>query len=349
MSEICLVFGTRPEAIKLGPVAAELRALGVQPALVCSGQHTDLLRGTPAESDLAGAASLGLASDGNVARWLTEAERLMTVLWREAPPTVVVVQGDTMTALAGARAAQRLGVPIVHVEAGVRSHAREPWPEEETRVAIARLADWHLAPTSTAYANLVGEGVRANRVLVTGNTVVSALARYAPLAVPSPAEPVTVVTMHRREVQTPELAHAIYTLVRSWSLTKPWMRVVWSVHPGFARMLGPEPEMPPNVSLLGPMPYADFAGLLAHAQVVATDSGGVVEEAATLGVPSVVWRRVNDRPEAVQAHIAVFSGEMDQIERDLEAALQLERRPTAAFGGVEAARLVAQHLAQLLD
>lgn len=348
--DISVVFGTRPEAIKLGPVVAELQALGRTPQVVCTGQHTDLLRGTPAETDLSQAVSLGLVSDGNVPRWLTRAQQAVGDWLALKQPKVLVVQGDTMTVQAAAHAAVALDIPVLHVEAGLRSHnLRNPWPEEVTRVTVSKLATWHYAPTSTSFANLVAEGVRPLRIQVTGNTVVSALARYAPDVRPTPApEATVVVTMHRREVQTPEMASMVYRELYKLAMHEPHLRVVWPMHPGFARWLGTEPEMPPNVTLAGPMPYRQFVGMLAKARLVITDSGGLVEEAATLGVPTVIWRDSNDRPEAVASGIAVTcSLSAGALAHAFERACGLHRLPTVAFGGAEAASLVARHICQI--
>src|SRR3989454_6405892 len=201
-SQLVFVYGTRPEAIKLGPIAAELRALSSMGTVICTNQHSELLKGTPAESDLADGASLGLLSNGNVLQWTRTAEARLRASLGELPSPVVVVQGDTMTAIAAARAAAALRLPIAHVEAGVRSHnPEEPWPEEGFRTEIAQLAAWHYAPTSTAFANLVQEGVEPNRILVTGNPGISAIARYT-TAVPvaEAATPTILVTLHRRGV-----------------------------------------------------------------------------------------------------------------------------------------------------
>lgn len=350
MSDLVVVYGTRPEAIKLGPVVAELKALGVQPDVVATGQHWDLLRGTPAESDLQGSESLALASDGHMARWLTKAEAQLRQ--RLASARVVVVQGDTMSALAGGRAGAELGLTVVHVEAGVRSHnAANPWPEETIRVELAKLANWHCAPTRQAEHNLLAEGINEAQIVVTGNTVVSALARYAPGArfVGAP-EQVVVVTMHRREVQTPEMARRVWGQVYQLAMRNPGWRIFWPIHPGFARFLdGRAGQAPPNMTLSGPMPYASFAGVVARAMLVVTDSGGLVEEACTLGVPTVVWRGANDRPEAVAAGLAVVADpEEELLESACKAALSLPRRASEAFGTPAAAQLVAAHLRCLL-
>ena len=156
-TDLLFVFGTRPEAIKIGPVVAAARKPGINPIIrvLCTGQHTSLLKGSPAESDLVDAENCGLASDGNVVRWLTRAQDVMRDQFDHLTPRMVVVQGDTMSALAAASAAHMDGIPVAHIEAGIRSHNPDnPWPEETTRVSIAEMAEWHYAPTDTALKNL---------------------------------------------------------------------------------------------------------------------------------------------------------------------------------------------------
>src|SRR2546423_5228857 len=163
---IAVIAGTRPDCIKQGPTVAALRVRQLPTRVILTGQHSDLLRGTPAETDLADSLSLGLKSTGDVIRWPLHA----TTLLREAllGCDLVVVQGDTMSALAGARAAASLGIPLCHVEAGLRSGSLEdPFPEEGFRREITELATWHYAPTGHAADQLLGEGVPREAVGVT--------------------------------------------------------------------------------------------------------------------------------------------------------------------------------------
>src|SRR2546426_11973739 len=140
-SQLVFVYGTRPEAIKLGPIAAELRALGSMGSVICTNQHSELLKGTPAESDLADGASLGLLSNGNVLQWTRVAEGRLRTAFGEMPSPTIVVQGDTMTAIAAARAATALRLPVAHVEAGVRSHNAEgPGPGKGVRTERGPIA-----------------------------------------------------------------------------------------------------------------------------------------------------------------------------------------------------------------
>ena len=349
MTDILAIFGTRPEAIKLGPVAHELLVASVDIKAICTGQHTSLLAGSPAETTFADAVSLGMASDGNVTGWTARIREKLTLAIRDVAPEIVIVQGDTMSAVVGASVAYDLEIPIGHIEAGVRSHDDgDPWPEERNRKRIAELATWHYAPTTTAMANLMAESVPEARIRVTGNTVVSALARYAPDTrfVPQP-ENVILVTLHRRELHKRDLLNNLYGTIRLQALSHPHLTFVWPVHPAIEKLLDRLHE-PPNLKLRAPMAYTAFTQRLAHSKGLLTDSGGAVEEAATLGVPTVILRATNDRPEAVEAGIAIRA---DVSPEGIISGVQwltdpqTMRLPTSAFGDETAADQVATHLA----
>lgn len=282
-SGVCVVFGTRPEVPKLAPVIEELRAVGLDVAALATGQHTDLLAGMPA---IAGVQSLGIASDGSVLRFVNAARRRLERAFREARPAAVVVQGDTMSSYAAAHAAVAAGVRVAHVEAGVRSlNETSPWPEERLRVAIDELSTWRFAPTVHALRALNAEGMEG---MVTGNTGVDAMRRYAPHVVAEPERsPLVVVTLHRRELRAhPRAAEILAAMVRGMAEV-PSVTFAWPVHPGTATLLAGV-ALPPNVRMHTPMPYVPFLEMVAGARGVLTDSGGLVEEAATLGVPTAV-------------------------------------------------------------
>lgn len=346
---ILLAFGTRPEAIKMGPIAACLTERKVPWIGLCTGQHTDLLRGTPADTDLRRSESLNLPSDGNVLRWLSTCEKAAHQ-WLLAHPNIglVVIQGDTMSALAVARAAG--GRSLAHVEAGVRSgDTHNPWPEEETRIAITKLVDWHYAPTSTAYANLVSEGIPLSQIRMTGNPIVSALARYT-VATSSPSMGHVVVTLHRREfVQSANFKETINTLLNAMA----WhggIEFYWPMHPAVKQAIGELESIPKNLLLSAPWDYATAARMLATAKGTITDSGGIQEEAATLGVPCAVVRHVTDRPESIEAGTArLFPPTSDGVVAAVQciAAETLPRSPTAVFGTPDSALQIALHLEEV--
>ncbi|MDT0165807.1 UDP-N-acetylglucosamine 2-epimerase (non-hydrolyzing) [Actinotalea sp. AC32] len=309
------VFGTRPEAIKVAPV---LRGVAEAPLLhgitVVTGQHREMLRGVTDFFGIVPDHDLdimrpGQSLSGIAARVL---DGLDPLLDRERPDAVLV-QGDTTTSTAAALAAFHRGVPVVHLEAGLRSgDMTSPFPEEANRVLTSRLATLHLAPTPGARDNLLREGIDPGAVVVTGNTVIDALVAATSTEVPLPDArlraaaagdgPMLLVTAHRREswgAPMEAVGRALAHLVR----TRPELTVVLPAHrnpvvrdavlPGLVGM--------PNVVVTEPLPYAQFTHLLARSTVVLTDSGGVQEEAPSLGKPVLVMRDTTERPEAVSA------------------------------------------------
>jgi len=264
----------------------------------------------------------------------------------------VVVQGDTMSAYAAALAASQLEKVLCHVEAGVRSHnLDEPWPEERFRIQIDSMATWAYAPTSTAYANLVTEEFDQKRILVTGNSVISAVARYTTAMPTEPADH-CLVTLHRREwTEGPHFVEVLDALCAA-ARDHAAARFVWPMHPTVAQRLSRKwlDAVPPNLLLMPPLTYADAIGMLAHAFGVLTDSGGLVEEAAALGVPSVQLRNVSDRPEAIEAGTSLLEAPThDGVHRGIMALTtgRLPRRPSDVFGDTSAAAQIARHLARL--
>lgn len=347
---VLLVFGTRPEAIKLGPCAAELRALRVPFGVLSTGQHQELLKGTPAETDLAGGVSLGIPSKGKVIPYVTDvANRAEQWLREHEEYEIVVVQGDTMSALAVAQAAVQADRLVVHVEAGVRSGDLDnPWPEEETRIQITKLASWHYAATPTAFANLLAEGVPHERIRLTGNPVVSAIARYSN-AVPRAPMNVILFTMHRREWAQGEHVQEVVEALKEAAFRSPEVKFVWPVHPALEGKI--EVVTTENLLICDPLRYQLAVEALAAAMGVITDSGGLCEESATLGVPCAVMRWATDRPEALEAGVArLFPPTGEGVRNAVDCLLggQLPRRPTELYGDVTSAAQVARLLAQLV-
>jgi UDP-N-acetylglucosamine 2-epimerase (non-hydrolysing) len=312
------------------------------------------LNGTPAESDLKDSYSLGIRSEGDVKSWLNQAIlRISNAL--PAQNAIVVVQGDTMSAYATALAASDLGLPIAHVEAGLRSHClTDPDPEERFRVEISKLARLHFCPTTKSAENLAAEGITEG-VFVTGNTVVSALARYASLEPLKSPENQVLVTMHRREFLNCGTIHVRSTFksLETWALAHPDTRIVVPMHPALRLALKPiVKHVPPNVLYVQPLGYAKMIAQLRRSRGVLSDSGGLSEEAATLGVPCAVMRNVTDRPEAIEAGVAkLFPPNPDGIVQALTWLCEAnhKREPAFCFGGPESARTVAQLLSNHLS
>ncbi len=335
MIRVLSVFGTRPEAIKMAPVIHRLqeRRDRFESVICVSAQHRDMLDqvlevfSLRADHDLA-IMTHGQSPAGVVARVL---DRLPTLL-REIRPDVLLVQGDTMTTFASSFAAYLERIPSCHVEAGLRTGNRyHPFPEEMNRVLTTRLADLHFAPTTTARDRLLAEGVPRNTVLLTGNTVIDALLatvqesyrfRTPALAAMDPASRVVLVTTHRRESFGPPL-RSTCSAVRDLVERFPDIEVVLPVHPNPNVKETVETMLcdAPRVRLIAPVDYVEFVHLMARSHLILTDSGGVQEEAPSLGKPVLVLRETTERPEGVDAGTAVVVG-TDRA-RIVEAASRL--------------------------
>jgi UDP-N-acetylglucosamine 2-epimerase len=368
MSGIAVLIGTRPEAIKLMPVVRALEAAGARPSVWVTGQHLELLQPVLADLDLHADEDLRVMQPGQglvdlSARVLTATRDLIS----RTRPRALVVEGDTTSVAMAALAAFYEGVLVAHVEAGLRTgDRRSPFPEELNRRLVASVADLHFAPTPRAAENLRREGVDPATVHVVGNTVVDALfhareqlvPRLAPDPVldglPSPGRRLVLVTAHRRESFGPDLL-AITRGLRRLAQAVPDVDIVYPVH------LNPQVDGPVRESLAGvasvhllpPLGYLRFVQMLLRATLVVTDSGGVQEEAAALGIPLLVARRTSERLEAVEAGVAEMVG--PDADRIVEAASRLLRdheawarraRPTSVFGDGRAAPRIAHVLLQ---
>jgi len=310
-----MVFGTRPEAIKMAPVIKELQKAGdcFSLRVVVTAQHREMLDqvldlfGIRADYDL-NIMQPGQSLPDLACRILS---RLTPVFARERPD-LVIVHGDTATTFLGALAAFYLQIPVAHVEAGLRTYRPySPFPEEMNRRLTGALAAYHFAPTRTAAENLLAERVPPAAVMVTGNTVIDALLAVAarpdlkiPRAVADiPAgEKVILVTTHRRE-NLGEPLRRIYSALRLLLADFPGLWVVFPVHrnplvrKAAKEILGDLSR----VRLLPPLEYGSFVALMRRADLVLTDSGGIQEEAPALGKPVLVLRDTTERPEAVRA------------------------------------------------
>jgi UDP-N-acetylglucosamine 2-epimerase (non-hydrolysing) len=330
MIRVLSVFGTRPEAIKMAPVVKALQdAPDRFESVVCvSAQHRTMLDqvlqvfGLHADHDL----DLMTAAQSPADVTARVLERLPSLL-RQIRPDVLLVQGDTMTSFAAAFAAFLERIPSGHVEAGLRTGDRyQPFPEEMNRVLTTRLASIHFPPTTQARAALLAEGVPAADVHLTGNTVIDALLqtvrpdyifrtpRLGPL---DPARRLVLVTTHRRESFGAPL-ESTCAAIRELAGRFPDLQWVLPVHPNpqvkqtVERLLCDLPGM----YLIAPVDYVEFVHLMNRAYIVLTDSGGVQEEAPSLGKPVLVLREVTERPEGVEAGTAVVVGtDRDRIVR----------------------------------
>jgi UDP-N-acetylglucosamine 2-epimerase (non-hydrolysing) len=327
MKKILVVFGTRPEAIKLCPVVHEFRKgfrtphpmrtagphHGVEVRVCITAQHRELLDQVLRVFNVAPEIDLNCMQPGQSLAQATSAilAALEPVFSRENPG-LVVVQGDTSTTLCAAMAAFYARIPVAHVEAGLRTgDLAHPFPEELNRVVVSRIAALHFAATESAAENLRREGVDPARIHVTGNTSIDAVLyvrdRLCENAWPKPGisldprRKLIVVTAHRRESfgrRFEQICDALKDLA-----SRDDVQIVYPVHPN------PSVREPvrqrlaelPNVTLVEPLEYAQFVWLLMRASIVLTDSGGVQEEAPALGKPVLVMRDKTERPEAVEA------------------------------------------------
>lgn len=372
-SRVMVVFGTRPEAIKLAPVIRALRAASIPSqveTIVCvTAQHRGMLDQVLATFDVQPDIDLDVMKPGQGLPDLTA--RLIPALapvFNEVKPALTIVQGDTTTTFCASLAAFYSGVPTAHVEAGLRtrdSHA--PFPEEMNRVLTSRLAALHFAPTRGAASNLEAEGIKSETVEITGNTGIDALLqtrmalsagtlRSAAPAIGFADKKLILVTAHRRET----FGEGLKEICRSISLLsrRTDVHIVWPVHPN--------PEVrttvvetgfdPARVSLTEPLDYVSFIDLLQAACFVITDSGGVQEEAPSLGKPVLVLREVTERPECVEAGTATLVGTdstkiVREAERLLDDSEEYQRRALIRnpYGDGNASLRIAERISRFLD
>jgi UDP-N-acetylglucosamine 2-epimerase (non-hydrolysing) len=355
-----LVVGTRPEAIKLSPVAHAFADLGEVPRLLVTGQHPGL---ELADHGLEGFAATPLNCPGQPDPIL-HAELVRAALKRMLPadpPDLLIVQGDTSSALGGALAARELGVPLAHIEAGLRTYdPNQPWPEEENRVSIDRVSDLLFAPTSSNAANLRRDRV-AGRIYVTGNSGIDALAQLVGKLPAKPRrrwpwQPFTMlVTCHRRENWgggLDQLAEAIKTLTQQRIEAHVLLPPNPMVTQRMTRLLGGRQ----GIRLIPPLSHQATVEAMRDADLVLSDSGGMQEEAPALGVPLLVLRGKTERPEGLARGTTILVGtDSDRIIatvanlRRNRAALAPMRLPSLPFGDGHAAPRIARHCLDFLE
>lgn len=317
---IALIVGTRPEAIKMAPVHRALVAGGaVRPVLISSGQHRELLRGALAALELAADVDLDvMAASQTPNQVLARVVERLEPLFAELRPAAVLVQGDTTTVLAAALAAFHAHIPVGHVEAGLRTHDLEnPFPEEANRQLVDRLAKWCFAPTQGSALHLRRESIPPEHVHVTGNTGVDSMLWASSRSSFRVAPNTLLLTLHRRESFGTAM-ESILRGIRDFLELTADARVVWPVHPNpnvaaaADRTLGDHPR----VQRIEPLDYVTFAGALTSCRLVLTDSGGIQEEAPSLGKTVLVARDTTERPEAVEAGLNRIVGRSAQSVRD---------------------------------
>lgn len=370
MKTILTLFGTRPEVIKLAPVvhALEARPRHWRTVNVSSSQHTDLLY--PFARRLAVRIDLDLAV---MTPGQTPSEVLARVLSGLDPllaaqrPDLVLVQGDTTTALAGALAAFHRGIPVGHVEAGLRSgNPMSPFPEEMNRRLVTRLARYHFAATHTNAKTLTAEGVPEHRIVITGNPVVDSLhailknhepsSRLNEALAPFKGLRLIALTTHRRE-SFGSAMEGFLAALRRFVERHEDLALVFPMHPNPAVRAAAKAALSgaPRVLRLDPLEYPDFIQLLSRAWLIVSDSGGVQEEAPTLGKPLLVLRENTERPEVLDCGVGRLVGNSPaRLETLLEEALLdadwFERARTSPnpFGAGDSGLRIASAIERLL-
>jgi len=316
---VLAVVGTRPEVIKMAPVVRAIRERGqMRVTLVSTGQHSELL--TRAFDDVGIQPDIALTlmtANQTPSEFVTRAITALDAVMEQPKASVVLVQGDTSSAIAGAMAATWRSIPVGHVEAGLRSfNFQEPFPEEFHRRVVGVASQWHFTPTPESRDNLLREGVPMHRIFVTGNTIVDAVRQmdishpYENPALAALGEGrVALVTAHRREnhgAAMRDVARAIRRLVDA----VPDLQVVFPLHPNpnvrgmFVEALGTTPR----VLLTEPLAYRDLLKLMHRSTLILSDSGGLQEEAPSMGRPILILRERTERPEVVQVGAGILVG-----------------------------------------
>lgn len=366
MKRVLLIFGTRPEAIKLCPLAHRLRSHPEHFTVgICvTAQHRDMLDQVLKAFAVAPDYDLDLMQPGQTLSALTG--RILAAVepvLESFRPDLVVVQGDTTTTLAGALAAFYHHIPVAHVEAGLRTgDLSQPFPEEMNRVLTSRITAMHLAPTAGAKAALLAENVPCERIFVTGNTGIDAVLfvrdaldrgelRACDWPWLDPARRLVVVTSHRRENFGPGFERSMRALAAL--AARGDVQIAYPVHRN-PNVAGPAHTIlseTPGVVLLDPLPYVPFVDLMRRSYLIITDSGGIQEEAPSLGKPVLVLREKTERPEAVEAGTVKLVGTDDHLILreagallDDEAAYAAMTRIHNPYGDGHACERIAQIL-----
>lgn len=361
MKNIMLVFGTRPEAIKMCPLVIELRGRKEARVCVCvSGQHKSMLKQVLDAFSINPDYDLSIMKEKQTLFEITVniLNNIREVLEKEKPD-VVLVHGDTSTAFACALACFYLQIPVGHVEAGLRTYdIYSPYPEEFNRQAIGILANYHFAPTEKARENLISEGKNPSDIFVTGNTGIDALkttvrADYSnELLTWSLGSRLILLTVHRRE-NLGEPMKQIFRAVKRITNEHPEVKVIYPIHlnPRVREIAGSVLTGEERIRLIEPLDVIDFHNFMARADLILTDSGGIQEEAPSLGKPVLVLRKSTERPEGVDSGALLLVGIEEEpiyeaVTRLLNDNVLYDRMCSAdnPYGDGEASRRIADIL-----
>ncbi|MBN9128243.1 MAG: UDP-N-acetylglucosamine 2-epimerase (non-hydrolyzing) [Paenarthrobacter ureafaciens] len=369
MPSVMPIFGTRPEAIKMAPIVSAFQESAEFDCIVTvTGQHREMLDQVNKLFGIEPDHDLNILQPGqSLSAIMTRTIDGLDKLFAEKKPDAVIVQGDTTTSTAGAIAAFYHGIPVVHVEAGLRSgDLFSPFPEEANRKITSQIASLHLAPTSTSKANLLAEGIAEEDIVVTGNSVIDALLTTVDKEIPfsdpqledlaASGRRILLVTTHRRENQGDAMRGVGRALARI-AEAEPRLVIVLPAHknPVVREAVLPALEGKENVVVTEPLAYGEFTRMLSMAHIVLTDSGGVQEEAPSLGKPVLVMRDNTERPEAVHAGtVALIGTDEETIVKEVDRLLNQQEAFDAManavnpYGDGKAAERTVGAVAQLL-
>jgi len=364
------IYGTRPEAIKMAPIVTALQNSDQFECVVTvTGQHREMLDQVNEIFGITPQHDLNIIQPRQTLNGvLTRTVEGLDRIFEDTPPDAVVVQGDTTTSTAAAIAAFYRGIPVIHAEAGLRSfNLFSPFPEEANRKITSQITSLHLAPTATSKENLLREAITEEDIVVTGNTVIDALLHTVEQQLPftdpqlekiaSSGKRVLLVTTHRRENQGEAMRGVGRALARIAD-AEPELIIVLPAHrnPVVREAVLPAIEGKPNVVVTEPLAYGEFTRMLSVAHVVLTDSGGVQEEAPSLGKPVLVMRENTERPEAVTAGTVKLIGtdeerivtEVDRLLNDADA-YQAMANAVNPYGDGKAAERSLAAIEQMFD
>ena len=366
---VCVVIGTRPEAIKMAPVVRVLRDYpGLTPLVIATTQHREMLKQALDVFGIVPDIDLGLMQNGqNLGVFTSRALAALTECFLERRPDFLLVQGDTSTVTAACLAGFYQGVQIGHIEAGLRSFdLSSPFPEEVNRRIATCTANVHFAPTNEARNNLISEGIPEGDIYVTGNTVVDALHMVPPRAqfetaalnaVPWDSNRVILTTVHRRESLGDHL-ESICDALEQLVARHPTLEIVFPVHlnPRVREVVFARLAQVPRIHLLDPLPYPELLEVIRRSHVVLSDSGGIQEEVPSFRKPILILRDTTERPEVVQAGFGELVGtDTARIVERAEALLEdteLYRARVSGvnpFGDGHAAQRIADVIRDRLD
>ena len=368
-STVLFVLGTRPEAIKLAPVIAVFRADHTITTKVCvTGQHQDLLHQVLKERSITPDYDLQLMTPNQTLTYLTSQILIkLEKILKELKPTMLLVQGDTTTAMAAGLAGFYFGCRVGHVEAGLRTYnTRNPYPEEVNRQMLRSISNYHFAPTPLAYQNLIAEKVDAKEIALVGNTSIDALyEKLDQLKTSTPASLLTVLdqldpkkkliiaTIHRKENQGHHLAKICQAL--KVISEKEEVEILMPLHPNpiLKEAIYSQLESHNNIHMIEAVNHLTMIGLLQRAHIIITDSGGIQEEAPYLGTPTIVTRQSTERQEACTTYSAVLTGPDDlaitmEVNKLLENKDYYKKRSeiTQPYGDGTAAHKILEFIKQ---